>query len=182
METVRAERVRYRRDEARRLARTDIHEILGNDRRRRVMERLRRDDFLALSDLSAAIAAAEAGESPPPRRVRRSVYASLHQTHLPKLDSMGVVAYDADAKVVRYEPGAERVIAAMDAVESTGTVDRWAWSYLALSVLALLSFLAHVAGVSTPTFLATHHWQGIVLSVLAVSAAYHCGRRRSVRR
>ncbi|WP_411963770.1 hypothetical protein [Haloferax sp. YSMS24] len=78
-----------------------IHDILRNERRRLVLERLRdSDDDQAVGDLAEHIAEVESGESPPPRKVRQSVYISLHQTHLPKLDTLHVVAYDSTAKMV----------------------------------------------------------------------------------
>lgn len=78
-----------------------IHDVLRNERRRLVLERLRdTDDEQAVGDLAEHIAEVESGESPPPRNVRQSVYISLHQTHLPKLDTLHIVTYDSSAKVV----------------------------------------------------------------------------------
>ncbi|KAB1188163.1 MULTISPECIES: hypothetical protein [Haloferax] len=78
-----------------------IHDVLRNGRRRLVLERLRESgDEQSVGDLAEHIAEVESGESPPPRNVRQSVYISLHQTHLPKLDTLHIVAYDSAAKVV----------------------------------------------------------------------------------
>lgn len=78
-----------------------IHDVLRNERRRLVLERLHDGgDEQAVGDLAEHIAEVESGESPPPRNVRQSVYISLHQTHLPKLDTLHIVAYDSAAKVV----------------------------------------------------------------------------------
>ncbi|KAB1198858.1 MULTISPECIES: hypothetical protein [Haloferax] len=78
-----------------------IHDVLRNERRRLVLERLRdSDDDQAVGDLAEHIAEVESGESPAPRNVRQSVYISLHQTHLPKLDTLHIVAYDSTAKMV----------------------------------------------------------------------------------
>ncbi|ELZ99324.1 DUF7344 domain-containing protein [Haloferax sulfurifontis] len=79
----------------------DIHDVLRNERRRLALERLR--DAAgpeSVGDLAEYIAVAESGESPPPKNVRQSVYISLHQTHLPKLDSLRIVAYDSRGKTV----------------------------------------------------------------------------------
>jgi hypothetical protein len=82
------------------LSRSEIHDVLRNERRRLVLERLWADGSETVRELSEHIAAVEAGEDPPPRNVRQSVYVSLHQTHLPKLDDLGIVVYDDDAKEV----------------------------------------------------------------------------------
>jgi len=90
------------------LSASEIHDVLRNNRRRLVLERLRAaGDAEAVSDLAEHIGGVEAGESPPPRNVRQSVYVSLHQTHLPKLDELGIVAYDPDGKVVELATNAE---------------------------------------------------------------------------
>jgi predicted transcriptional regulator len=82
------------------LSRSEIHDVLRNERRRLVLERLWADGSETVRELSEQIGAVEAGETPPPRNVRQSVYVSLHQTHLPKLDDLGIVVYDDDAKEV----------------------------------------------------------------------------------
>ncbi|ELZ94246.1 hypothetical protein C440_11513 [Haloferax mucosum ATCC BAA-1512] len=79
----------------------DIHDVLRNERRRLTLERLRDSDGTeSVGDLAEHIAEVESGESPPPKNVRQSVYISLHQTHLPKLDTLHIVAYDSAAKMV----------------------------------------------------------------------------------
>ncbi|MEF8773057.1 DUF7344 domain-containing protein, partial [Halodesulfurarchaeum sp.] len=63
------------------LAETKIHDILRNDRRRRVLEHLQESvGSVTLRELAETIAANEANQSPPPRALRESVYNSLHQT------------------------------------------------------------------------------------------------------
>ncbi|MFC6838491.1 DUF7344 domain-containing protein [Halomarina ordinaria] len=87
--------------EERTLAESDVYNILQNDRRRYAIEQLRANGERAeVATLAEAIATVETGESPPPRNVRQSVYNSLHQSHLPKLDAAGVVEYDRQRKVV----------------------------------------------------------------------------------
>lgn len=71
-----------------------VHEVLSNSRRRMTLEFLREQGSLTHSELSELIAEAETGESPPPRNIRRSVYVSLQQTHLPKLDDENIVVRD----------------------------------------------------------------------------------------
>ncbi|SEL61205.1 DUF7344 domain-containing protein [Haloferax larsenii] len=79
----------------------EIHDVLRNNRRRLVLEQLReREGSKTVGDLAEHIAEEESGESPPPKNVRQSVYISLHQTHLPKLDALEIVDYDSVGKEV----------------------------------------------------------------------------------
>ena len=80
----------------------EIHDVLSNERRQMVIDRLRESEgTLSARDLSEFIAERETGESPPPRNIRQSAYVSLHQTHLPKLDELGLVVLD-DAEFVQF--------------------------------------------------------------------------------
>jgi hypothetical protein len=131
--------------------RGEVHEILRNDRRRATIEVLREKlGAVSLRALSETIAEREVGESPPPRNVRESVYNSLHQTHLPKLDDRGIIEYDRDRKTVQLEEGARDVYVHMEVVNRYGIT--WADYYRSLGVLALMSIVA--AGLGTP-FLAS---------------------------
>ena len=79
------------------LPESTIYEILSNGRRRETIQHLTERssvETIGLHELSEAVATAESGVSPPPRALRESVYGSLHQTHLPKLEELGVVTYD----------------------------------------------------------------------------------------
>ena len=78
------------------LAAVDIHDVLSNERRRMVLSILHEEDTRSTTarDLSERIAEMETGQSPPPRNIRQSAYVSLHQTHLPKLDELEVLAAD----------------------------------------------------------------------------------------
>lgn len=97
----------------------DIHDVLRNDRRREVLARLHSNSGKAtIRELSEHIAAVESKEDPPPRNVRQSVYVSLHQTHLPKLDELGIVDYDTDGKLVELQPEAQAIHSYLGTAES----------------------------------------------------------------
>lgn len=120
------------------LSEADIHDILRNDRRRNVIKRLQEHGReISLRELSVHIAEIEAGESPPPSDVRNSVYVSLHQTHLPKLDKEGIVEYDNDQKTIVLQESARQVSLYMEVITQYGIT--WATYYRALGVLALFS-------------------------------------------
>lgn len=76
----------------------------ANDRRRRVLQYLAEHGETDLAELSEVVAAAEYdGETPETisGQRRKRVYVSLYQTHLPKLDGMGLVDYDDDRGIIR---------------------------------------------------------------------------------
>ena len=154
------------------LAEAEIHDVLRNDRRRLVLERLTAEESTqSVSDLAEHIAAVESGEDPPPRNVRQSVYVSLHQTHLPKLDDLGIATYDADAKEVTRAENADDVAVYMEVVPKNAI--SWAEYYFALSLVGIATLVAHEVGVpllvdNNATILA-----GLLLLLVALSAGYH---------
>jgi hypothetical protein len=133
-----------------------IHDVLRNERRRFTLEQLRANgNSLSVRELSEQVAALETGESPPPRNIRQSVYVSLHQTHLPKLDELGIVEYDADAKAVALTDRVRELEAYMGPaageIESGSVSTPLAWYYLSLSLVGLLAMGAIALGVPVVT-------------------------------
>ena len=115
-----------------------IHEILANPRRRETIRHLTVEasgEATTLRALSEEIATRETGESPPPRSTRESVYNSLHQTHLPKLEELGVVRYDREAREVYPSERARDVDQYMRVVTSHGIT--WTELYRSLGVASL---------------------------------------------
>jgi hypothetical protein len=134
----------------------DIHDVLRNERRRFTLEELRDNgDTLSVRELSERVAGLETGESPPPRNIRQSAYVSLHQTHLPKLDELGIVEYDADAKRVALTDRVREVETYMgiaaggksEAEPGSASGPPWARYYLALSLIGLAAMAAVALGV-----------------------------------
>lgn len=75
----------------------DVFFVLSNYRRRFILEYCRgRDEPIGLRELSEALAAYEngidKGLTTAPQRKR--AYVSLRQTHLPKLDELGILEFD----------------------------------------------------------------------------------------
>jgi hypothetical protein len=159
------------------LAEADIHDILRNDRRRRVLEHLQESmGSVTLRGLAETIAAHEAGESPPPRPLRESVYNSLHQTHLPKLDKEGVVDYDKNRKTVKLQPGARDVNVYMEVVTKYGIT--WADYYRTLATLSLLVVVAVEMEIPVLEALPVLLVGSAFLAVIAASTAYQLWTRR----
>jgi hypothetical protein len=121
-----------------RIAQNKIHDVLRNDRRRWTIQYLKqRLKPVDVRELSEKVAAMEIGKSPPPRDVRRSVYNALNQTHLPKLDEIGLVQYDRDRKTVSLCDDARDVDIYMNVVSPVGIT--WNTFYRTAGVLGLLA-------------------------------------------
>jgi hypothetical protein len=124
----------------------EIHDVLRNDRRRLALESLReRGGEATVRELSERIASQETGEDPPPRDQRQSVYVSLHQTHLPKLDELSIVEYNPDEKDVTLTGRIQEVEVYMEVVPEYGL--SWGEFYFGLALLGFLTAVAALIGV-----------------------------------
>jgi predicted transcriptional regulator len=156
----------------------EIHDVLRNDRRRLVLQRLRdRTEDQPVRELAEYVAGVEAGETPPPRNVRQSVYVSLHQTHLPKLDELGIVEYDAESKDVRLAEHADEVTVYMEVVPKYGL--SWGEYYLGLGLFGGLSILGKLVGVPGLAGVDGVVLAGALVALVLGSALYHVGSQRT---
>ncbi len=84
------------------LAESEVFHILGNDRRRAIVQLLARESgHVDVSDVATEIAETESDSGSVPNNLYKSVYVSLQQTHLPQLEEDGVIEYDSDAKTIQ---------------------------------------------------------------------------------
>jgi hypothetical protein len=163
--------IRHQRD----LPETAIHDILRNDRRRYVIKHLQeRGHEVTLRQLAERLAELETGESPPPSNIRNSVYVSLHQTHLPKLDDAGIVSYDRDRKLVSLQEPARQLDLYMEVVTEYGIT--WASYYRGVTTISLLVVLASELGYIT--LFTTTLWTSAFLLLVALSTVYQLWNRR----
>jgi len=126
-----------------------------------------------LNDLAETIAERETGESPAPKNIRNSVYNSLHQTHLPKLDRRGIVEYDSDRKTIRITEDARSVDVYMEVVTPYGIT--WSEYYSMLGILSLLVVLASLIGVPGISRVDPVVWVSVYLVAFAASWGTNCG-------
>lgn len=82
----------------------ELFTTLSNRRRRYVLHYMKQHtDAVPMRDISEQLAAwengVEAGTVNP--RQRKRIYTALHQTHLPKMDRLGIVDYDRNRGTVR---------------------------------------------------------------------------------
>ena len=113
---------------------TEIHDILRNERRRRAIECLLEDGSVTVRDLSEKIAEMETGESPPPCDARKSVYVTLHQNHLSKLEEADIIRYDSN----EVKAG-DRIEELREYVTDGREVARWAEACASVSLLGILA-------------------------------------------
>jgi hypothetical protein len=154
------------------LAESEVYDILRNDRRRSVIHCLRATGGTrTVGSLADTIAADEADESPPPRNVRQSVYVSLHQTHLPKLDDAGVVAFDPAANEVRLLDGAEEVAAYLETSATDTASSRRPILVFGLAVVGLCLVFVSLLEVPVVSSVAPAHWALLVFGAIAGAVA-----------
>lgn len=162
---------------SRSLGETEIHDILRNQRRRKVLDHMRESGGkVELRGLAEHIAELESGESPPPSDVRESVYNSLHQTHLPKLDAEGVVEYDEQRKTISLCRRARELDIYMEVITPYGIP--WAEYYRGLATVALLGILGVELGVPLIEAIPVLLVVSAFLVFISLSTAYQLWSRR----
>ncbi len=156
----------------------DIHDVLSNERRQMVLTLLREDDDeMTARELSERIAELETEETPAPRNIRQSAYVSLHQTHLPKLDELGIIEYDQSSKSVRLHDRADEVSVYMETVPKYGI--SWSEYYLGMALVGFLLVFASMINVPYISLLSSGAWSLLLFSIIGVSAIYQTTRQGS---
>lgn len=146
----------------------EVHTVLSNGRRELTLRILREGEgSLPVRDLAERIAARETGEQPPPRNIRQSVYVSLLQTHLPKLDTLDVVEFDNEENLVSLGPRAADVYTVMESDRRSSSGAR----YGVISVVGLL-ILGISNGLSLLDPVVAAVFAGLLLLGIAASAGY----------
>lgn len=156
------------------LSEHEIHDVLRNKRRARTLKYLRsRDETVTLRELSEELASIETGESPPPRSTRESVYNSLHQTHLPKLDELGIIQYEQNRKVVHLLNDAHQVEVYMEVVPNEGVP--YAIYYFVIGLVSLVVVSLSSLGMPLFAALPVSVWAGgfVVLFLISGLIYFH---------
>lgn len=149
----------------------DVYHLLSNARRRTALTVLwERANEMTLRELSEEIASAETGVRPAPRAVRESVYNTLHQTHMPKLASFGLVEYEPDRKVVRTRKGSRQLSQYMDTVTVAGVT--WGEYYRTLGIGGLFAVVASLAEIPGFALVDPLVFASVVLGLFACSTLY----------
>jgi hypothetical protein len=151
-----------------------VFQTLGNRRRRYALHYLRYQDRpVPIRELSEQLSAWELGkesDAVTPKE-RKRLYTALHQTHLPKMDRLGVVEYDRNRGVVSLTDHVDQFDIYLDVVP----LDDLPWSQFYLGLGAVLTTLVAVAALGIPPFTALGGF-GYALGVaglFTLVAAYH---------
>jgi len=114
-----------------------VFDVLSSARRRYVLYYLQQsDDPVDINELARQVAAWENDTDVEnlTDQQRKRVYISLYQTHLPKLDSIGIVEYDKESGEVALTDKAHVVDSYLDGTESIP----WQTLYMGLSALSAI--------------------------------------------
>lgn len=117
-----------------RVTESEFYDVVGNARRRACVEYLLGEgEKTSVSELVSYVVDRE--DAPGDDSHRKSVYSSLRQTHLPKLETYSIVEYDADQNTVSP---ARNLDAFEETQSSTPTVPRTLpWVFVALGLLTI---------------------------------------------
>jgi hypothetical protein len=157
-----------------------VFDLLSSPRRRYVLYHLRQvDEPIELTTLAEQVAAWENETTIEDltEQQRKRVYVSLYQTHVPKLDDAGVVAYDQDSGLVELTDGARQIDEYLVQPDRQVT---WRRVYVLLGVLgaAILALTTLEVAVFAAVPEAVTAAVVVVLFLLVAVAHYLSERRR----
>lgn len=157
------------------LTREDVFEVLSNGRRRCIVHYLKqhRGRRVELRDLVDYVAAWENDTTVEEvsGADRKSVYAAVKQTHLPKLDEAGVVEYDRRSGEVVLTDNAPDVELYLEYEPQDGLA--WGKYYLGLSAVGLTLVAISWLDVSLLSLISPEAIALLLAVALAVSATVH---------
>jgi len=161
-------------DEPETLSRDDAFEMLSNRRRRFLLHYLHDVEAAApLSDLAEQVAAWENDTNV--REIsaseRKTVYTSLQQFHLPKMDETGVVEFDQRAGTVALTDAAAELDIYLEVVDRYDIP--WSFYYMGLSGIGLVLATLSWAGVGPFATIPFAGWTVFLLATLIVSSVSH---------
>lgn len=123
-----------------------VFDLLGNERRRACLKQLLTiEGETPVDELARSVAETIADASTQPKDLQQSVYISLCQSHLPKLDRAAIIEYDSDRKTVGRGPTFDQVKPYLETRRSVA--DSWRY-YTGLSILTVLLLAVGVVGAS----------------------------------
>jgi DNA-binding transcriptional ArsR family regulator len=161
-------------------SRAELFDVLQNGRRRAVLECLRVDGAASVTDLAERVAAEEGDTDPEgvPDQRRKSVYVSLYQNHLSRLDETGLVAYDCDDGTVTLGECADDALALLSDGDAGAELPRYLYAALAVAAVGLVGALG--LGPAAPLW--ARAWAVAALAALAALVSAELYRQRAARR
>ncbi|GGI94094.1 hypothetical protein GCM10008995_00350 [Halobellus salinus] len=156
------------------LSEDELFEVLSNRRRRFAMHLLKREsETVEIGDMAEQIAAWENGVDTAELTgsERKRVYTALQQSHLPKMERVGVVEFNKDRGVIEPTPALENVDLYMDVVE--GREIPWSTYYLGLSTVGIALTAAVWVGAWPFALLPDAGWMLAIVVAFISSAVIH---------
>lgn len=158
------------------ISRSEIFEILSNDRRQYVIRFLlekRAGDSAPLGEVVDYVAKRENDVSDDELDTgqRKRVYTALRQCHLPKLDDYGIVNYDNLRSEVEVGNGIDDIQQYLDYDPETAVP--WSNCYLGLSLVTALAALFSLAGVYPLSAVSNETLMIAIIVSFAVTAGAH---------
>ncbi|KAB1198160.1 MULTISPECIES: hypothetical protein [Haloferax] len=162
------------------LPKDEIFDLMSNHRRRYIIHHCKRENEpITLSDLAEQVAAWEKDKTIDElgSAERKTVYTSLQQTHLPRLERAGIITYD-DGEVELTER-TERLDIYLDIVPENSIP--WGVYYLGLSLLSCVVVAGLWAGVLPTGAIPALTYPTVIVAAFTVSATYHSLTNRRYR-
>lgn len=164
------------------LSKGEIFDVLRNQRRRFVLQYLkRRNEPVELGELATQVAAWEYDTTceEVSAEQRKRVYTTLQQTHLPRLSEVNIVHYDADEGVIEATDRANDLAIYLEIVP--GHELPWRELYLSMGAVALALCVAVWAEVPFSNVLDGLGWAFVISVAFTLTAAVHVYHERNMR-
>lgn len=164
------------------LSKGEIFEVLRNQRRRYVVQFLKQDNRpIELGDLAQQVAAWEyettlEGVTP---EQRKRVYTTLQQTHLPKMDSTGILRFDSDLGLIESTDRTRDISVYLEIV--SGREFAWRELYLSLGAISCALAASLWLGIYPLTHLSNLAWLSVIAGTFTVTAVAHIYYERNMR-
>lgn len=155
------------------LTEEEVFEVLSNRRRRYVLHYLVEEGETDLGDLAEHVAAWENGKSVEDLSTgeRKRVYSALQQSHLPKMDSTGVVEFDKHRGTIDPSDAVEDLDIYMEVVK--GNEIPWSEYYIGLAGVGTALVTAVWFDAHPLTLLPDVAWAAFLTTMFGVSALVH---------
>lgn len=164
------------------ITRDDAFEVLSNQRRRFTIHYLQHNgDSAALGDVAEQVAAweNEKGVRDVASSERKTVYTSLQQFHLPKMDEKSIVEFDQRAGTVKLTERADDLDIYMEVVDRFDVP--WSYYYLGLSLVGAILVGCSWLGVAPFAGVPFVGWVAFLLGAFFVSSVSHMYLSREMR-
>lgn len=160
------------------LSRTEVFELLGNDRRRYALHHLMRAENVDIGELAEHVAAWEndVGVAEVDSTQRRRAYVALHQTHLPRLDDAGVLDYESTRDEIELTETGQDLRVYMDVVR--GNDIPWSEFYLGLSGFSAALVTVTWLDIYPFSFGSDTAYAALIVLLFTVTSIFHLLRAR----